>query len=239
MRQVQLERRRSGIPLMAKYVVSGPCGHRPPRGLKPSSFLVERRPKGRLFHGDSRPPERWPKSRLFRESWVADPSRLSKGGIPRACPRWDFANFELADGIGARAGAPAPHDANPRKSPHSLDGAAVESHPCAQNFFCECVERAPSPAAFDSHPALESFSSQSARERYHRHSTRPMRKYSSEWCSVEVCPPPKTALEAAPNPYSALFENLRRLAGVSEAGVPGTHGFRVTGWRSGSPLPKS
>jgi hypothetical protein len=34
-------------------------------------------------------------------------------------------------------------------------------------------------------------------------------------------PSPKTALEAAPNPFSALFDNrkLRRLAGVSEAGA--------------------
>jgi len=32
---------------------------------------------------------------------------------------------------------------------------------------------------------------------------------------------------------------LRRLAGVSGSGAPGTRDFRVTGWRSGSPLPKS
>src|SRR5271157_5769412 len=34
-----------------------------------------------------------------------------------------------------------------------------------------------------------------------------------------MCLSSETALEAAPKPFSALFDNLRRLAGVSEAGA--------------------
>jgi len=42
----------------------------------------------------------------------------------------------------------------------------------------------------------------------------PVRYYSPDWGSVVVCPPTKTALEAAPNPFSAFFDKLTPYSGI-------------------------
>jgi len=59
---------------------------------------------------------------------------------------------------------------------------------------------------------LFDFLHRSHRCRASRLPPRPVQEYSSDWDSEEVCPSHKTVLEAAPNPFSALFNSHNSLS---------------------------
>jgi hypothetical protein len=56
-------------------------------------------------------------------------SPVSNGGILRSCPSGDFADFEMAGGIGTRTGVSALHDLTRGSLRTGYDDAALESHP--------------------------------------------------------------------------------------------------------------